>query len=459
MKLLRIVEGDTILPGQGFNSISASQGGQAVEYNGSESLAPVLDVDGFTTSFNLRRIESLQQMKDQLNISASASVGVGVYSGDASAKYIRSRSFNKYSVFILIDVSVVAPSLVLKKSVMTKAALEAAENGFDRFLGFCGDSYCYGLQIGGQLTAIAQFESKTIANQEKVNASVSAAISGFGGGRASFASAINKLSSIGTYSLTIFRKGLAVSIPRLEDLVEYSKNFPEEVAAGGSQVLRGLLRSYETAENFPSDLIDPSILERMANTMNVICQNLDRLYEAQGNLQFLSTHAAQYKRSIELKKEIDHAFRRHESQINSLIDAAINLKTEPLMDAPGPPEIIEILPGELSSPEPLPVVVEVFDGSDYSGASRSFHKSIKNLRSVKFNDQISSFKINGKPGEYQVTFYAGSNFKKGRLTTQSPLEVPRIGDYGKRLSPPLDKVRVGALFNNEIGSIKIEKMF
>lgn len=469
-----IVEGDNILPGQGFNSVSALHGGQAVEYLGQDDIEQVRhDVTGYQTFFNIQQIDTLQQLKETLRLSASASVGIGIYSGDASSSYFRSRSYNKFSSFVSISASVVAPTLVLKRSVMTQAGLAAAQAGLSRFLGFCGDSYCYGLQLGGNLTVIAEFSAESAQQHEDVSAAVSGAVRGIATAGGSFSSALETLSTISKFSMVLFRNGSAIAVPELSQLVEYSHRFPEDVAQGGARVIAALTRGYETTENFPHDLIDLTVLQRMSNTMNGIAGNLDRLYQAQGNLYYLSPRVNWYRRET-LRSEIETAFAANEAEIGRLTAAVAQLRSDPEMDAPAPASVHDVDPGEPAVAAPPPVIVEVFEHDNYQGAKYSLTTSVVDFQPLGFNDIISSFKIYGEPGEYTVEFYAAGAFGGRRLTVQSPAEVPSLNAYGNPIPipgggggglggigsvPSINWIPEGRFFQDAISSIRIVKVF
>ncbi|UXR94606.1 hypothetical protein [Agrobacterium tumefaciens] len=449
MQIFNAVDGDFLLVGQGFNSISATQGGQSVVYRGTGDLTTTTGKEGgFETVFRLEKIESLHSLREKLNISASASCGFGIYSGDAASSYFRSRSFNSHSVFVFVDVLVLKPSLVLKQSLMSPAALKAADEGLTRFLGFCGDNYVYGYQAGGQLTAIAEFTSKTANEFEQVSANVEAAISGFGGGGVSFNQTLETLSKTTSYSLTMLRKGTHAAVPDLATLASVAQAFPTEISKPSNQVVvKTLLRGYETTENFPSKKVDVLVLQKMAQSMEILSGYLEDLYEAQGDLQFIGSHLNWYKAGSSLKPAISNAFAKNEDSIALLLAFAVQLRKDPLAKLPPPPNVERVDPGPLAGKEPPPVIVEIFEHINYGGRREPFTSSISNLANIGFNDAISSFKIHGDPGEYEVEFYLHINYEGLRLPFQSPAEDANLTDN-----------RSGFFnWNDQISSIKITK--
>lgn len=114
METMNSVATDILLVGQGFNSISAAQGGQAVIYGGRHDLTTLTGkAGGLETVFRLEKIESLRSLREKLDISASASCGFGVFAGDVASNFFRSRAFNRYSIFVFVEVTVLKPTVVL----------------------------------------------------------------------------------------------------------------------------------------------------------------------------------------------------------------------------------------------------------------------------------------------------------------------------------------------------------
>lgn len=451
MQVLNSLDRDSLLVGQGFNTINALQGGQAVEYNDRTDLVTAAQSSGgLDTNFRLEKVESLRDLRTKLNVSASASCGFGVFSGDASAQYFKSRAFNRYSNFVFADVSVLHPSEVLKRSRMTPSALKVAEQGLSRFLGFCGDAYVYGYQTGGQLTAIAEFTSETAEDFEKVSAQVNAAVQGYGSGGAEFSKQVYELSKSTKYSLTMLRKGTAERIPNLASLAEYAETFPEKIAElRNASVVRMLLRGYETTENFPGKHVDVLLLQRLAMAMQTVSEYLETLYEAQGDLQFIAAHLHWFKGGAELKSAVDNAYQKNEASIKELLGFAIALRSEPMKEVPALPNVERVDPGPVGGGPGQPsVVVELFPHNNFGGGKIDLVSSHGNLDALGFNDQLSSFKVHGEPGEYEVDFYEHINFEGKRFTVQSPAQS--AGLEGSRL-------HVFSTWNDNVSSVRITK--
>lgn len=461
MRFIDSAPTDTILVGQGFNTISASHGGQTVEYSDSTDLVKVDEnADGMQLLTDVRQITSLTQLKERMNVSATASAGFGIYSGDASSSYIRGRTFNEYSVSIFIDVCVLEPARVLKSSRMTADALEAASNGLARFLSYCGNAYCYGNRRGGRFTAIADFSATTLKEHEKISAEASAIAGGYASGNAEFERTIERLSAVSNFSLKILRSGPKDAVPTLAEVAGYARTFPERVAKDGSYVVGALLRSYETTPNFPFKEINIPRLNNLARIMELICGDLDSLYKAQGDLNFLQSRTGWYEKGVALKDEIKSAWEHNESEIKRLLEAARLISEVQLEEAPSPADIKIVDPGEAAKPKPPPIIVELYEHIDYAGRKVALNESHPNLHSIGFGDALSSFKLLGAKAEYKVEFYSDPNYSGKRIEFISPTSFPDI----RKKWPMGNGVDVFGGFdtlpnwNDQVSSVRITKL-
>ena len=148
---------DTLLIGQGFNTITGQPGGMSVKFDDENDLTTAANSIGQVTNYYYEQLTDLVQISDRLGLSASASFGFGIFGGDLAVQFMQSDTFNSFENFIFIDVLVTNPSMVLKSYNLTVPALEKANRGMMPFIKYCGNSFIYGTQTGGRLTAVVQF--------------------------------------------------------------------------------------------------------------------------------------------------------------------------------------------------------------------------------------------------------------------------------------------------------------
>lgn len=93
-------------------------------------------------------------------------------------------------------------------------------------------------------------------------------------------------------------------------------------------------------------------------------------------------------------------------------------------------------------------VLEMFEDEDFNGQRIDTDASISDFRTVGFNDKLTSFRINGAPGEYKVEFYLNVNYDTKWFTEKSPCICRRLRDN-----------QGGFVGNNDrISSVKIIKV-
>ena len=108
---------DVLVIGQGIHTATGEKGGLAVVYNHQpdEELTTVIENSGIRTRFDFHQIKSVEELKKSLRVDAAASLGWGIYKGDAAAEFFQSGSFTKYNNFLFIDIEVKNASKILKK--------------------------------------------------------------------------------------------------------------------------------------------------------------------------------------------------------------------------------------------------------------------------------------------------------------------------------------------------------
>lgn len=224
---------DRMIIGQGFNSITGDQGGMAVSYAGPADLVTASDSEGQSVVFDYRAITSFEELERSLNISVAASFGWGIFSSDLAASFVRSGTFSQHNSFLFLNVEVTNATEVLRRPMLTQAAMSRAKAGQIAFLDFCGDSYVYGRQTGGQLTAVVQFSSTTVENHEEVSAKISGSVAGYGSGSLKIDEALKSLSGISQTTIHLVRRGGLGAVPSINELADAARQFPTQVAKKG----------------------------------------------------------------------------------------------------------------------------------------------------------------------------------------------------------------------------------
>ena len=290
---------DRLSIGDGYNSATSEPGGNCVAFDPgheSDDLYTPGGVTGQKTLYDFFEISSLDQLKTVLNVSASASFGYGVFSGDASTSFMRSGTYNAFNNYLFVRVRVTNPTEMLKKKSLSRAALQyAAEN---RFFETCGNEFIYARTSGGDLTGIIEISSSSVEEHDKASASVNVAVNGFlasGRGSAAFSQALDSLKSTTQTRVHIIKNGGLGDIPDIDSLKTAALQFPGSVQLTSGHPVIALLitESYVTTDNLPSTL-NFNLVRFQMDTLPRLAAWLDQCYQIRGDLTYIQSHPSQF---------------------------------------------------------------------------------------------------------------------------------------------------------------------
>jgi MAC/Perforin domain len=240
--------------GSGFNTITQSSMNEAIETDG--LLQKSDPAAGQNVKLELLQVESMIQMKQVLEIDATASYsnGFGI-SMNARASYVSDTKMSMHNVYLLVHVQVTNSTTMLKQPYRLAEEIKAEvlkEQKDPAYLGTFfrryGDSFVTGYTTGGEFIAIVEFEAKDEQDKKQISAQVSGAVSGWSIS-GNFKSAMDSLSQTLRNKISVYRNGGKGQLPDLGKLVEAALKFPEEVLNSSIQL------SFNTN---PYDLVFPS---------------------------------------------------------------------------------------------------------------------------------------------------------------------------------------------------------
>lgn len=215
--------------GAGFDSVGATVKQQCVTYP-----ADVLShTNGAGESFwSLRTASDLNEVSELLDINAKASMGLGLYSGDASYSYVHSGHISKYGEHLILTQRVENQRQLIDptKVRLTSQAAQLLKSGLQNFLAVCGDQFIYGQVQGGYLAATFELRATTDAEQETMRGALSGSAP-FGSASGSVNKTLDSLSKENRLEFTIMRQGPIEDWPEtsIEKIVEYARTFPSKV--------------------------------------------------------------------------------------------------------------------------------------------------------------------------------------------------------------------------------------
>jgi hypothetical protein len=138
-----------------FDNISLGNGGQQV--------IATLDL-----------ITSQEKLLEKLNFSASASIKIGLGSGDVRMKFAQESAYNEYSVYLLATVIVSNPPKTLVNRRLKPEALALAKRDIHKFRNTYGDYFIDEVFSGGEFRGLYIFTAHDKTTKEHIEASFSA---------------------------------------------------------------------------------------------------------------------------------------------------------------------------------------------------------------------------------------------------------------------------------------------
>jgi|GEM_PF-7065193 len=162
--------------GHGLNTLSRTPKGVAIEWSGLESIGSSIAA---STNKNspvdqkisriVKVVSSREEVSNSLDVSLSASVGIGNFGLDAKSKLISNMKFESNSIFFLVRISIENPTLMICNPKIKPEAIKLLNSrGVKAFRERYGNSYISGITTGGEYFAILEFQSKKQQNHREI---------------------------------------------------------------------------------------------------------------------------------------------------------------------------------------------------------------------------------------------------------------------------------------------------
>jgi hypothetical protein len=220
--------------GAGFDSITGTVKPPCI--NQSVKDLPPAESSGQNGGLHFTRINSLDDEESALGVDAKASYGIGLFSADASVKYLSTSSVDSYESYMLIDEPLSNAKQLLSGYTLNKTGKQAYHSGLLTFIAVCGDQYIAGRVTGGKLQAMLHVDSKTEADKVKADATLNA--SGWGAKlSATVEQQLQSLKDSGRLQVDIIRQGPSEPWPHatVQDLIDYAESFPPKIHCTGKE--------------------------------------------------------------------------------------------------------------------------------------------------------------------------------------------------------------------------------
>ncbi len=282
---------DIMAFGAGFDAVSGDVKGDCVLRTEPESTTVG---QGQDVSFFLELITDSVQLAKRLEVSASASLKVGLGGGSAKAKFVADQKINSYSAFLLVHVVVKNPTKRIRDVRLADSARELLATGKrEGFRRRCGDEFLVGITTGGEFLGMIEIESRDETDKKDISAKVRA--SGLTWkASAEFHSAVERITAQRNTKVTVFRKGTQESIPiELKDMIDQAKDFPKLVAGANAYAYSASFQSYEVLDLPPT--ANPIDIKAQAYVVERMAAEHMRYQNMLNNIEYVLDHPEQFE--------------------------------------------------------------------------------------------------------------------------------------------------------------------
>ncbi len=289
--------------GSGYNTVTDSIAGDCMERTSLTTLSDDFRDRTLSSSSSNRPgtagnevlvtyVEDHKRLSQELGTRASARARFFLFSVSAEAEYANSSDFSSNSSFMLASATMRKETERLERYTIEKSALSLLKTNPRAFFMRCGDQFVAGRIKGASFTAIVEIRDTTSETRSALREKLGAGLS-LGTFGANFSvqrnTRLGQLLSRHELHYKVISSGLSANNPRtIDEFIEKALSLEETInrfSDGKEAAIEFVTRSYEIADNFPSEFHLPSLvaqnrfLDQMATYHQetaIIIKDLDR---------------------------------------------------------------------------------------------------------------------------------------------------------------------------------------
>jgi len=186
------------------------------------------------TLWQIEKIETREQLRTSLSLSASATADFGAMGGGASLSLYRESQFDEYTLAILASCSVVTKALripLAQQIAHTKMLADLKKGKRPAFYRKYGNRYVDGYVSGGQILVFLSFRTQTMREYEATSAAIDGS-SGKFSVSVDFQQAFERIRNLAVEQSRMIIQGKLMSIPTWTELDKTLREFPISIGAG-----------------------------------------------------------------------------------------------------------------------------------------------------------------------------------------------------------------------------------
>lgn len=284
-----------LILGQGYNTVNNTVKGNCVV------LGPLVtqggQITGSSAEYRLLEITSEQSLRENLSVSASASIKGGLFGrGSGRFSFVSSVNKNSASRYVLVHARVSNQMDLASNYTFTPGALSLLKQGKQKsFYDQCGNEFVSGRRTGGEFFALFEYEFSSSEEERKFSSAVKASGTGWkASGEVN--SEMSKFNVTAKVQVKMLRLGGSGALPEVTDLQDYGRKFPVLVSAatGNPLTLELITKDYSGVEPIDSEL-NPALLERQQFVINDLAKNRDDAREALNTIRYIRKNSGDFQ--------------------------------------------------------------------------------------------------------------------------------------------------------------------
>ncbi len=198
--------------GMGYDYVSQNIAGSCVSF---DDTSKIQGIGSVATKYSIELLEDASSVTEQLGVSASAKIRMGLYSGSAKANFSSESVKDSTSVFVAVYSEVTGYTYHLQNAKLLDGSngttnwKDKFKNDVATFRNTCGDRFLKSITTGGKMVGIMKIATSSDKEKTSVTANVKAKSALFNSGAASFSSTMSSMMQQYQASITMFEMGPA----------------------------------------------------------------------------------------------------------------------------------------------------------------------------------------------------------------------------------------------------------
>jgi len=286
----------------------------------------------------LKLISSKKELRETMDVSATASIEGIEISGSAEAKFIKSTNISSSSIYALVYVTVKTFPIYLKEESLTQEAADFLQaKGWDEFDKRYGPEFISGIKGGGFFYALIEITASNSQKSQAISAKINASYSGVIKADASvtLANDIHSVDSEATTKVTVHQRGGDPNLETpttIEGAIKFAASFAKQVTPH-PDYCQVITSKYKNLKKLPPVIEHPDVF----NNQHIVLDGLGEAYEDienyVKNIDFVLSHFESFKEfgvtyegktRQEIQKKLNDSKKEASEEMNKISNDAIN---------------------------------------------------------------------------------------------------------------------------------------